>query len=572
MKDEIIKAIQKVTSEKEINLEVPEVEFHGDYATNVAMNLKGKSSKIKGDSSRQIADEIVKKLNNDSVLKKVIEKIEVAGPGFINFWLKNKVLIDFPKIILKEKGKYGSSKAGLKKTVIVEYSSPNIAKPLTIGHLRSTIIGDAIANLFQATGWKVYRDNHLGDWGTQFGKQIYAIKTWGDEKNIEKSKNPVRELVSLYVKFHEEAEKDPSLNDKAREWFKKLEDGDEETRRIWENCVAWSWVAFDEIYGRLGIKFSKEFNNGKGLGEAFFEDKMDEIINELKSKKLLKEGKEGAKLVFFEKDKYPPAMILKKDGTTLYHTRDLATDKYRRDQYDPYLIINEVGSEQTLYFQQLFEMEKLLGWFKEGQRVHVGHGLFRFKDKKMSTRKGGIIWLEDVLNEAVKKAKELGSGSDKLAETVGIGALKWNDLKRDPKTNIVFDWEEILKMQGNSGPYLQYTFARTQSVLRKAKSKKPKTKSSEIRSSKIEVNDEEASLLRSFIHFPEVVEEAAKKYAPNLLCNYLYDLAQKYNAFYNKHRVIGSANLELRLKLTAATGKILKNGLTLLGIDTPEKM
>ncbi len=527
----------------------------GDYSSNIA---------LQGKNPREKAEEILGKLKTDKKLVEFVDRIEVAGPGFINFWLKNDVLLENLAEIGKQKEKYGKSAFGSGKTAIVEYSSPNIAKPFGVGHLRSTVIGDAIANLLEASGWKVMRDNHLGDWGTQFGKMIYAIKTWGNEEKIEKSDNPVRDLVDLYVKFHEEAEKDPSLEEGAREWFKKLEEGDSEARRLWKKCIDWSFVEFDRVYDVLGVNFSKEFEGGRGLGESFFESRMSAVIDELEDKKLLKVGEEGAKLVFFEKDKYPPLMIIKKDGATLYATRDLATDKYRKEKYDPDLIVNEVGSEQTLYFRQIFETEKLLGWFKNDQRVHVGHGLIRFKEGKMSTRKGNVIWMEEVLDEAVDRAKKLGSNSGKLAEMVAIGALKYNDLKRDPKTDIIFDWNEILNMEGNSGPYLQYTVARTNSVLVKAKGVKG--------SSQSDLNNEELSILRTLTRFSEVIAGAAKNYSPNLLANYLYDLASKYNAFYNKHKIIGSDNEEFRLSLTSSTGQVLKNGLGLLGISAPERM
>ncbi len=458
---------------------------------------------------------------------------------------------------------------GRGRLAIVEYSSPNIAKPFTVGHFRSTIIGDAIANLLEATGWRVLRDNHLGDWGTQFGKQIYAIKTWGDEEKIATSVNPVKELVRLYVKFHEEAEKDPSIVEKGREWFKKLEEGDEEARRIWRLCVNWSFKEFDRIYKLLGVEFSDEFEGGRGLGESFFEDKMQVVIDELEKNKMLKEGEGGAKLVFFPDGKYPPAMILKSNGTTLYHTRDLATDLYRLKRYDPDLIVNEVGAEQTLYFKQLFEMEKMLGWYEEGQRVHVAHGLIRFKEGKMSTRKGNVIWLEELISQAIDRAGDFGSKDASLAQIVGVGALKWNDLKRDPKTEITFDWDEILSMQGNSGPYLQYTYARTQSVLAKSE---VTDYSSGLQLQSDNLNDEEHALLRSYPNYSEVILNASQNYSPNLLCNYLYDLAQKYNSYYNAHKIVGGENEDLGLALTKATGIILKSGLGLLGIETPEKM
>jgi len=557
IKDDIVRILIETTGTKDAELEFITNEAFGDYSSNIAMQGKGKNP-------REVAEGIVEKLKKDMRLSKMVDRIEVAGPGFINFWLKNDVLIN--NLIQIDEG-YGFSDEKKEKLAIVEYSSPNIAKPFTIGHLRSTIIGDALANLLEATGWKVLRDNHLGDWGTQFGKMIYAIKTWGDEAKIAKSENPVKELVVLYVKFHEEAEKDESLEERAREWFKKLEDGDAEARRIWQECVDWSFVEFDRIYDILGVAFSKEFEKGRGLGESFFEDKMGVVVKELEDKKLLKEGKEGAKLVFFKGDKYPPAMILKKDGATLYQTRDLATDKYRLEEYHPDLIINEVGSEQTLYFQQLFEMERLLGWFTEGQRVHVGHGMIRFKEGKMSTRKGNVIWMEEVVSEALERAKDLGSEDRETAKKVAIGALKYNDLKRDPKTNIIFDWKEVLNMEGNSGPYLQYTIARTNSVIAKSKSKNaplPLTgKNFDI---------EELAILRNLVKFPEAVESAAELFSPNVLCTYLYDLAQKYNSFYNKDKIIGSEKEEFRLALTSGVGQTLKNGLKLLGIEAPEKM
>lgn len=559
VKDIILKSIKNVTGIKEVDLDIQENEVFGDYSTNIALKLKKE-----GENPRDIAEGIKVKLLKDVELSKVVQKIEIAGPGFINFWISKDILIDNLIQIDDQKEKYGTSETNKGKLAIVEYSSPNIAKPFTIGHLRSTIIGDAIANLLSATGWKVLRDNHLGDWGTQFGKQIYAIKTWGDFAEIEKSENPVKELVALYVKFHEEAEKDPSIEDEAREWFKKLEDGDREALDLWQKCVDLSWKEFDKIYKELGVSFSSEFNNGRGLGEAFFENKMASVIDELEKNSLLKEGEEGAKLVFFKKDKYPPAMILKKDGTSLYHTRDLATDKYRKENYNPDLIINEVGLEQKLYFEQLYEIETMLGWYKDDQRVHVGHGLIRFKEGKMSTRKGNVIWLEDVLSEAHHRAKKLGSESDELIGMVAIGALKWNDLKRDSKTDIVFDWDEMLSMEGNSGPYLQYTYARAHSILEKSGDKKTEIKS--------EPEKAELDILRYLSQFSEIIMNAAKNYSPNILANYLFGLAQKFNNFYNTNRILDSEKKEIRIGITRGVAQVLKNGLDLLGIEAPEKM
>ena len=603
---EIKKVVKELTGADVVpNLEHPKDERHGDYSTNVAM-IVFKVSKDAKASKREpewktpldLAREIANILNTSYLIPNTLSRAEALPPGFINFWLSEKYLLENIKSVLEEKEKFGSKKEDPNKKVVVEYSSPNIAKPFTVGHLRSTIIGDAIANLLEANGWRVYRDNHLGDWGTQFGKQIYAIKTWGDEEKIETSQNPVKELVALYVKFHEEAEKNPELEDRAREWFKKLEESDSQARRLWKKCVEWSLKEFQKIYDQLGIMFTE--NNGIGYGESFFEDKMQGIIKELENKGILKES-EGAKLVFFPEDKYPPLMIVKKDGATLYATRDLATDKFRLNKYGKdVVIINEVGIEQSLYFKQLFEVEKMLGWVKDEQRIHLKHGHYRFKDEKMSTRKGNVIWLEEVLEEAVRRAYKLASDASinvnyedpalvkqkletnkrnrfdhlmgeeearNTAKDVAIGAIKWNDLKRTSGQDIVFDWDEILNMEGNSDPYIQYTYVRTQSVLSKVKNDISFARS---HLAKLEV--EEESILRAVHRFPEVVEEAAESFAPNLLCNYLFDLTQKFNLFYQKHKILESDEREFRLILTQAVGQVIKNGLYLLGIRAPERM
>jgi arginyl-tRNA synthetase len=590
IKNEIILTLRDMlgeyTKEKiKFLLEKPENEDFGDYSSNVALV----AAKILKKNPLELANELTEQLNK--ILPRPnaggqarlgnIEKVEAVKPGFINFWVSKNYLFSQLEKILNEKEKFGSKNEDLNKKIIVEYSSPNIAKPFTVGHLRSTIIGDAIANLLAANGWKVYRDNHLGDWGTQFGKQIYAIKTWGDEKKIEQAENPVKELVALYVKFHEEAEKSPELEERAREWFKKLEEGDTEARRLWRKCVDWSLKEFEKIYQELGIEFTE--NEGMGYSESFFEDKIQPVMKELREKKLTKES-EDAELVFFPADRFPPLMILKKDGTTLYSTRDLATDKFRLERYGKDIqIINEVGNEQALYFRQLFELEKILGWVKDGQRIHKKHGLYRFKDQKMSTRKGNTIWLEDVLKEAKKRALSLSSEKDiEIAKKVAIGAIKWNDLKRTSEQDIVFDWDEVLNMQGDSGPYLQYAFARTQSVLNKCHPELVSGSSPEgdsLRQSEMlklvqhdKIGEEEISLLRALNKFPEVIEAAGEKFAPNILCNYLFDLGQKFNLFYQKCKIVGSKEEKLRLELTRAVGQVIKNGLNLLGISAPEKM
>lgn len=582
---ELIKSLGLSELVTQLQLEHPADEQHGDFSTNLAMvafSQINDQDNQQFKSPRMLAEQLVAELKSKLSQQAVLAKVEVAGPGFINFWLKPEFLVEQASNILKQQENYGRSEIAdqelASNKVVVEFSSPNIAKPFTIGHLRSTIIGNAVANLLDFTGYQVFRDNHLGDWGTQFGKQIYAIKTWGNEEEIAQADNPVKELVDLYVKFHQEAEADPSIVEKSREWFKKLENGDPEARRIWQRCIEWSWTEFNKIYKLLDIHFTE--NEGRGYGESFFEDKMKAVVEELSAKGLLTNS-EGAQLVFFPDDKHPPLMIIKQDGTTLYATRDLATDKFRLEKYGAQTtIINEVGAEQELYFKQLFELEGLLGWVKPGQRVHVAHGLFRFKDHKMSTRRGNVIWLKDVLDQAVAKAQELvGPDQAELALPVGVGALKYNDLKRKPRLNVVFDWDEILSMEGNSGPYLQYTHARCKSVLAKGEQQglKAKLQNSDWDSTKLE--PKELAVLRFLYQFPEAVQLAAVSYSPNLLANYLYELAARYNSFYNSHSILGSAKeqvssqqSQLRLLITAATAQVLANGLGVLGIAAPEKM
>lgn len=577
----------------QFEIERPKNQTFGDVSASVALVLFSKMQEIEQkhafSSPREIAQALVNELTSTASDSADIANISIAGPGFINFTFSDSYHLQQVQIALKSGSKFGSGDSLVGKKIIVEYSSPNIAKPFTVGHLRSTVIGDAIAAILEFEGGTVLRDNHVGDWGTQFGKQIYAIRTWGDKATITNSDSPVKDLVALYVRFHEEAEKNPEIETAAREWFKKLEDGDAEARELWRWCVDLSWVEFSRIYALLGIAHSKEFEQGRGLGESFFEDKMGVVLDALKAKGLLREGEQGAQLVFFPEDSLPPAMILKNDGATLYHTRDLATDYYRLTKYQPDLIVNEVGSEQSLYFKQLFAMEEMLGWYKNGQRVHVGHGLIRFKDGKMSTRKGNVIWLEEILQEAIGKAGLLISSDssrafsqetkNQLARQVGIGALKWNDLKGSPQRSIVFDWEDILTMKGNSGPYIQYTYARSVSVLNKALENAEATAA--LPNSQYKLNEFEIALARSIAQFPSSVRAAVVEYAPQHVAASLFDLASAFNTFYNhcpilkipeEQAVIADEVRATRLHLTQATAQVLKTGLRLLGIEAPEKM
>lgn len=552
VKSQIAKVLEDITGIQSSQVEFASDERFGDYSSNIALRDRSLNP-----------EEIANKINDLNLAFSA----EIVG-RFINFRIKSDILVGNLIHIDDEKENYGKSNIGQGKVAIVEYSSPNIAKPFGVGHLRSTVIGDSVANLTEAIGYKVMRDNHLGDWGTQFGKVICAIKKWGNEEEIEKSESPVNELVNLYIKYHEYSKIDSKLDDQARAWFKKLEDGDTETKRLWKKCIDWSWVEFEKIYDLLNIKFDLSFNNGRGLGESFFESRMSGVIKKLEENNLLKVGEDEAKLVFFENDKYPPLMILKKDGTTLYSTRDLATDKYRLEKYNPEIVVNEVGSEQSLYFKQLYEIERMLGWYRDGQRVHVGHGLFLLDGKKMSTRAGKTVKLDEVLTEAIERAKKLGNTDPETAKIVGIGAIKYFDLSHQPMTNINFDWNSMFSMDGNSSPYIQYTIARINSVLEKSSHKDLKIN----KSNELSLSSEELSVLRKLAQFQEVVVTAAKSYSPNIVCNYLYDLASKFNTLYNAHKIIGSEVEVFRILLSKSVGQVLKNGLKLLGIQSPNKM
>ena len=494
----------------------------------------------------------------------MVDRTEVAGPGFINFWLKKDILVDNLIQIGREKDKYGESEEGKGKTVIIDYSSPNIAKPFGIGHLRSTIIGQALYNLYKYLGYEVVGDNHLGDWGTQFGKLICMIK----KENLKEF--TVDRLEELYTEFHRLAE-DPAkaeqMESEARTWFKKLEEGDSEAKSIWKKCVDVSIKEFDRIYDILGVKIDL------ALGESYYESEMKQMMEDRGIYKHFTEGADGAKIINLKGIK-TPLMFLKADGATTYATRDLATIKFRVRKWDPDIIIYEVGAEQSLHFQQVFAAARLLGLVKSSVTlVHTAHGLYLAPDgKKFSTRKGKTVKLEEVLDEAIDRAKKLGNDSEKVAKEVGIGAIKYYDLMHSVSSNVVFDWEKMMNLEGNSGPYLQYTVARTSSVLKKSTNLQITQSANKLEIGNWKMENEELAVLRVLIKFPEAVSASATTYSPNLLCNYLYDLAQKYNGFYNKHKIIGSESEEFRLALTFGTGQVLKNGLKLLGIETPERM
>ena len=591
IRDRIKKAIQKASGEVEIELVKPEFAEQGDYATNIALKMGG----------RKVAEELAVKLKSDKDLVAIVSKIEVAGPGFINFWVDPIMLVKNIEQISDRSKKYRISGTGEGKTVLVEYSAPNIAKRFGIGHLRSTIIGDSLYRLHKALGYTVVGENHLGDWGTQFG--VFLYKICEENKGIDLAKVTIDDLEKMYVDFNTEAENNKEIWEKAKEWFKKLESGDIQARKVWKKIRDISLLEFGKIYDLLGVKIDNAH------GESFYEDKVAEVIDELQGKGISKKS-EGALIVEF--DAMPPAMALKSDGTTTYFTRDLAAIRYRLDKWNPDIFIYEVGSEQKLHFKQVFEAAKKLGWTKNKEFVHVAHGLFRFKDGKMSTRKGKTVRLEDVLDQAIYRATSLSDDSSKRADDpyfkprtkkanstkhlksleeagdvgkkVGIGSIKYFDLLHSPTSDIVFDWNKIFLLEGNSAPYLQYTYARCRSILEKY-GKKVSTNLEQF-----DMNKDEELVARALIHFEETVESAATNYSPNLLCNYLFTLAQSYNTFYSHNKIVNSGQTteggmagnkeskltkeveELRVALSLATAEVLSNGLDLLGIQAPERM
>jgi arginyl-tRNA synthetase len=565
-----------------LNITAPENKKFGDYTMNVALQTfvaLAPAAKATWTSPRAWAEHLAQQLAQMADLTANFTKIEAAGGGFINFYLSVPAKLS----LLSEALALTPPRAKTKQVVVVEYSSPNIAKPFTVGHLRSTIIGDAVANLLVRQGVRVVRDNHLGDWGTQFGKQVVAIQKWGDWSQIAQSQTPIKDLVALYVKFHEEVAREPALEDEARRVFTQMELGNQEYLALWQKIINFSLREFSGIYQEMGVKFDE--NHGQGFGESFFIDKMPAVIAELKRKKLLKKSRGAQIVTFAPKTKLPPLMILKKDGSTLYATRDLATDRYRLDQYGPRTkIINEVGKEQSLYFRQIFALEELLGWVESGQRVHIGHGMYRFKDRKMSTRKGDVVWLSDVV--AAAKEKVLAISKEKLSAadiaTIAWGAIKWNDLSREPLGDIDFDLQGMVSLKGNCGPYLQYTVVRLRSIKKKAQKSPLKGNANKklINTDKISESFSqypteawsaaELALITTLTDYQNILSRAASNLSPQFLATYLFNLAQEMNNFYAQgEKIVGNPRLEL---LAQAVSLVLSDGLGLLGIQIPSKM
>lgn len=547
-KKEILVALSKASGVEEnlLELEVPNDINHGDFSSNVA---------FKTSNPKSGANEILSRLSKDKDLEKIVSKIEIAGPGFINFYLSNSSLNNEIKEVLEKGDDYGKSEIGKGQTVIIDYSSPNIAKRFSVGHLRSTIIGQALYNIYTFLGYSVIGDNHLGDWGTQFGVLIYMV----EKNNLNPDDLTVDDWEKLYVEFHSELEKNPELKDEARDAFKRLEEKDENARKIWKSALDTSLNDYQKIYDLLDVKIDFAY------GESFYEDKMPEAIQKAIEAKVAQKNGE-ALAIEFEKYNLPSNLLVKSNGTTTYLARDLALMYFRKQTWNPDLQIFEVGADQKLYFQQVFALAEMLGIFNLNQLKHIAHGMIRLPEGKMSTRKGRTIKLDEILNEAINKAEILGNKD--VAKAVGIGAVKYNDLKREPTREYVFDWEDILNMKGNSGPYLQYTYARIQSLIQKVDDENIDFENNKIN----DFSDKEVLIARKIAQFSGVLLIAGKNYSPNLICNYLYDLSSTFNSFYNDEKIIGSTREKERIALSKATSQVLKNGLKLLGIKTVEKM
>ena len=568
-KQEIAKYIEKVVdiekSELEKYIEKPKDVINGDYAFpcfRLAKQLK-KAPQI-------IAEDIKEKIESDIEKSKEIEKVEIAG-GYLNFYI-NKVLIT--EEVLKEISKsdeYGKSDIGKGKNIVIDYSAPNIAKPFHIGHLRSTVIGGALYNIYKYLGYNTIGINHLGDYGTQFGKLIEGYKLWGHEYEIEK--NPINELTKIYIRINNLCKEDENVLNRCRDNFKKLEDGDEYCTKIWKKFRELSLKEFEKVYELLGSKFDS-WN-----GEAFYSDKMSEVIEILQNTGKLQES-QGAKIIDLEdKGINTPCIIEKTNGSTTYATRDLAAILYRARNYDFDKALYVTSYEQVLHFKQVFEVAKLLGLDEKYTNglEHVSFGMVLLPTGKMSTREGNVVKLEDLLNESIQRAKKIIEeknpdleNKEEIAKKVGIGAIIFNDLANSRVKDEIFAWDIILNFQGETGPYIQYTYVRTQSVLEKIE------EIPEI--SKIKLDNltdmYSQNIIKLLYDFQNVLIQVTQKEEPSILSRYLIELAKSYSTFYNENKILCEEKelQEARIYLTYATGKVLKIGSNLLGITMPNKM
>ena len=555
--DLLYKNIEGFTKEELMKLvEIPPKPEMGDFAFPCF-----RLAKVYRKSPQMIADALKDKISGADFLS----EIKVLG-GYLNFYVDKS---DFSRQVVekyKSNANYGGSDEGKGKTICIDYSSPNVAKNFHVGHLRTTVIGNSLHKIYKKLGYKVERINHLGDWGTQFGKLIVAYKAWGNKEAIEK--NGISELMNIYVKFHEEAEKNPELNDEARAWFTKMEHGDEEAISIWKWFREISLNEFLRVYDIIGMDFDSY------AGESFYNDKMAAVIEELKEKGLITVS-DGAQIVELEEYNMPPCLITKKDGSSLYATRDISAAMYRKKTYDFSKCIYVTGLEQKLHFAQWFKVIELMGydWYKD--LVHVPYGLVSLKGGKLSTRKGHIIFAEEILKESIQKTASIIEEKnpnipDKeiVAKQVGIGAIIFNDLYNQRIKDVIFDWDKILNFDGETGPYVQYTYARAASVIRKIGNVP------DIIDYNLLTDEPSVALLKEIERFPTVVKDAAEKLEPSVVARYAVAVAQAFNKFYHDCQInVDDETLKYtRANLVIITKEILKEALDLLGIQCPEQM
>lgn len=545
-------------------IEVPTDEKMGDYAFP-CFRLAKEFRK----APDAIAAEIAEKLQKNPMF----ESVENVN-AYVNIKIKRT---DFIKDVIEDavlKGdSFTKSNEGERKKVLVDYSSPNIAKPFHIGHIRSTVIGNALYLIYKNLGYDVVRINHLGDYGTQFGKMIVAYRKWGNKEDVQRE--PIKTLLSYYTKFHEEAGKNPELDEEARRVFVKLENGEAEEVALWKWFKEESLKEFEKVYKMLNIQFDSY------AGESFYSDKIPAAVAQLEEKGLLKESQNSI-IVDLDQFGLAPALVKKSDGSTLYITRDIAAALYRKDTYDFYKCLYVVASQQDLHFKQLFKVMELMGNQWAQNCIHVQFGMVSLAEGTLSTRKGRVVFLEDVLNKAVEKTREVvvekgvvSENIDRVAEEVGIGAVVFNELAHNRIKDYTFDWDKVLNFEGETGPYVQYTHARSCSLLRKAgKDMVSKAKNLDNIDYEKLTSNTMYELAKLIHNMPEVIKEAADRYEPSVITRHVVKIAQGFNRFYNEERILqGDATGTVsRLTLVIATKNAIKNGLALLGIKAPERM